>query len=174
MSYAAWSVIAGEQPTTSKWNILGANDSSFNDGTGIGNAVITANKLATGAAAATVATSQTTASTSYVDLGTVGPAVTVTIGANGLALATVYALTSNDTINSANIMSFAVSGATTVAAADNFAFIMRAHTAAQSSAASATFLVTGLTAGSNTFTAKYDVNAGTGTWLNRRISVIPL
>src|SRR5690348_2617044 len=34
MSYASWSVIAGEQPTTSKWNILGTNDSAFNDGTG--------------------------------------------------------------------------------------------------------------------------------------------
>jgi hypothetical protein len=37
MSYAAWSVIAGEQPTTSKWNILGTNDSSFNDGSGLNN-----------------------------------------------------------------------------------------------------------------------------------------
>lgn len=35
MAYASWSVIAGEQPTTSKWNILGTNDSSFNDGSGI-------------------------------------------------------------------------------------------------------------------------------------------
>lgn len=32
MSYAPWSVIAGEQPTTSKWNILGTNDAGFNDG----------------------------------------------------------------------------------------------------------------------------------------------
>lgn len=40
MSYGAWSVIAGEQPTTSKWNILGTNDSSFNDGTGIGSGAI--------------------------------------------------------------------------------------------------------------------------------------
>lgn len=35
MAYAAWSVVFGEQPTASKWNILGANDASFNDGTGI-------------------------------------------------------------------------------------------------------------------------------------------
>lgn len=37
MSYAAWSVVFGEQPSAAKWNILGTNDSSFNDGTGIAN-----------------------------------------------------------------------------------------------------------------------------------------
>lgn len=35
MAYASWSVVFGEQPTASKWNILGTNDASFNDGTGI-------------------------------------------------------------------------------------------------------------------------------------------
>lgn len=30
MAYSAWSVIAGEQPTTAKWNLLGTNDSTFN------------------------------------------------------------------------------------------------------------------------------------------------
>lgn len=35
MSYQAWSVVFGEQPSAAKWNILGSNDSSFNDGTGI-------------------------------------------------------------------------------------------------------------------------------------------
>lgn len=37
MSYQSWSVVFGEQPSAAKWNILGTNDSSFNDGTGIGN-----------------------------------------------------------------------------------------------------------------------------------------
>ncbi len=40
--------------------------------------------------------------------------------------------------------------------------------------AGATFLVTGLTAGSNTFTQQYKVNGGTGTFANRRLLVIPL
>lgn len=35
MAYASFSVIFGEQPSAAKWNILGTNDSSFNDGTGI-------------------------------------------------------------------------------------------------------------------------------------------
>jgi hypothetical protein len=35
MGYTAWSVVFGEVPTETKWNLLGANDDSFNDGTGI-------------------------------------------------------------------------------------------------------------------------------------------
>lgn len=34
MAYAAFSVVFGEQPSAAKWNILGTNDSSFNDATG--------------------------------------------------------------------------------------------------------------------------------------------
>lgn len=37
MGYSSWSVVFGEQPSAAKWNILGTNDSSFNDGTGIAN-----------------------------------------------------------------------------------------------------------------------------------------
>lgn len=35
MAYASFSVVFGEQPSAAKWNILGTNDASFNDGTGI-------------------------------------------------------------------------------------------------------------------------------------------
>lgn len=37
MAYASWSVVFGEQPSAAKWNILGTNDASFADGTGIAN-----------------------------------------------------------------------------------------------------------------------------------------
>ena len=37
MGYTSWDVVFGEQPSAAKWNILGTNDSSFNDGSGIGN-----------------------------------------------------------------------------------------------------------------------------------------
>ena len=37
MAYASWSVVFGEQPSAAKWNMLGTNDASFNDGTGIAN-----------------------------------------------------------------------------------------------------------------------------------------
>ena len=48
MAYASWSVVFGEQPSAAKWNILGTNDASFNDGTGIGTGVINNTQLATG------------------------------------------------------------------------------------------------------------------------------
>lgn len=37
MAYTSWSVVFGEQPSATKWNILGANDASFNDGSGLNN-----------------------------------------------------------------------------------------------------------------------------------------
>lgn len=48
MAYSSWSVVFGEQPSAAKWNILGTNDASFNDGTGIGASAITPEKLFTG------------------------------------------------------------------------------------------------------------------------------
>ena len=123
---------------------------------------------------ATVATSQTTTSTSYTDLATAGPAVTVTTGTKALVF--VYANLYNDTINHNSNMAVAISGATTVAAAaggvslgwqTNSGYIQRLN-------ASAAFLITGLTAGSNIFTAKYAVSGGTGTFGNRNIIVIDM
>lgn len=49
MAYASWSVTFGEQPSAAKWNILGTNDASFNDGTGIGTNAIAAASLSTSA-----------------------------------------------------------------------------------------------------------------------------
>lgn len=48
MSYVAWSVVFGEQPTAAKWNILGTNDESFHDGTGIDDDVILERHIAAG------------------------------------------------------------------------------------------------------------------------------
>lgn len=48
MAYTAWSVVFGEQPSAAKWNILGTNDASFNDGTGIAAGAITPEKLVSG------------------------------------------------------------------------------------------------------------------------------
>jgi len=38
-------VVFGEQPSAAKWNILGTNDASFNDGTGIADGVVASEKL---------------------------------------------------------------------------------------------------------------------------------
>lgn len=45
MAYTSWSVVFGEQPSASKWNILGTNDASFNDGSGIAEGAVTYDKL---------------------------------------------------------------------------------------------------------------------------------
>lgn len=118
---------------------------------------------------AAVATSQSTASASYTDLATVGPAVSVTTTDTALVIITAQ-ITGSSSSNPA-FMAFAVSGASTVAAADGQSVMSTFSTAMTVGAA---YLVTGLTAGVNTFTAKYRVAAGTGgTWVNRTITVIP-
>ena len=61
-----------------------------------------------------------------------------------------------------------------MAASDTQAYIVKNGTGSNTVQGSATFYVIGLTAGSNTFTAKYRVDAGTGTFANRTIVVIPL
>lgn len=153
-----------------KDNKLNTNDSVVT--ANITNAAVTANKLATGAATGYVATSQGTATTSFTDLATVGPAVTVTIGANGLALVTIGGGLLNGTGGGYAIMSFAVSGATTQAATITYSIQNKNPSDDRMSGA---FLLTGLTPGSTTFTAKYEaLVGGTATFVDRRIAVVPL
>ena len=45
MSYTAWSVVFGEQPTAAKWNQLGTNDAGFKDGTNIDDDAIIARHI---------------------------------------------------------------------------------------------------------------------------------
>ncbi len=45
MAYTSWSVVYGEQPSAAKWNILGTNDASFNDGTGIANMALSTTSI---------------------------------------------------------------------------------------------------------------------------------
>lgn len=119
-------------------------------------------------AAAAVATSQGTSSTSYTDLATAGPAVTLTTGTKALVI---ISSSQEASIGGYNTYAgFAVSGATTIAAADTRG--IRLKTGAQLSAA---YLVTTLTAGSNTFTMKYKAESGsTANFLNREIAVIDM
>lgn len=121
---------------------------------------------------ASVATSQTTTSTgAYADMATVGPAVTVTIGASGMALVIVSSQIKNNTADQASYTSFALSGATTAVPATTYG--VSAATIGWTSG-SRTSIRTGLTPGSTTFTMKYIVDSGTGTFANRTIIVIPL
>ena len=122
---------------------------------------------------ATVATTQSTTSDSYTDLATAGPAVTLTTGTKALVI-----VTGNMNCNSTNdrpFMSFEVSGATTIAASDINAAIANVYNNNFKSFRFSAATVVTLTAGSNTFTAKYRGDSGaTFTFLDREIFVINL
>ena len=151
------------------------------NGAALTSASVTPTKLATGATTAYVATTETTTSTSFADLATTSDSVTVTIGANGLALVAISCEMGNDTANAIPRMAFAISGATTVAADNQGTHIGIQMYAANASSrgTSGVFLITGLTSGSTTFKAKYNTStggsgSGTATFALRRISVVPL
>jgi hypothetical protein len=125
-------------------------------------------------AAAYVSTRQSTGSTSYTDLTTVGPAATVTIGSSGMALVTISSQLENSSSGHAYV-GFAVSGATTVAAADSMCLQFAPFVATARDSRGATFLVTGLNPGVNTFTDKFKAQSTTTAFFqDRRISVVPL
>lgn len=142
-------------------------------------AAVTPDKLGTGADMAYVATSETTTSTSLTNLTTTTDSVTVTVGANGLALVSVSSYMQNNTANALCKIAIDVSGATTIAASDAYAIQTQFYAANASSRSSGCWLFTGLTPGSTTFKMKYSVTSGgsgsgTGTFANRRIAAVPL
>ena len=110
--------------------------------------------------------SETTTSTSYTDLATTGPSGTRTTGTT--CLVTTTCELSNSGAGTSNA-TFAISGATTTSAED-FRRIKNTGTDALRMSVQ-TFM--SVTAGSNTFTMKYRVSSGTGTFLARRIHVMP-
>lgn len=120
----------------------------------------------------TVATTQTSTSTSYTDLATTGPDVTLTTGVR--AIVSVISGMSNNTSGQNVYMSYAVSGATTTAATDDRSAFLTAAAANQGLRATGTYMETALTGGSNTFTCKYRVTGNTGSWGNRQIIAIGL
>lgn len=143
-------------------------------GANLTNSTVGPSQLNTGAQGVLVATVETSASQTYLDLTTVTDTVTVTIGVNGLALVALQCQLQNNTAASQTWVSFAISGATAVAATDMYALMAIAYTTNAVNQLGGSFLVTGLASGSTTFKMKYRVSANTGTFSNRRIAVVPL
>lgn len=177
MSFSPFAIL-----TAQEMNDLVENIEALAAGTGLNNSVVTASKLATGAARASVTNSGTTTSTSYTATlgGTPGtnPSVTVVVGANGLAL---IAYKSEGTVSGSPAgqgwrVAVAISGATTRAASDlESAGSIYLDTTGDIEVGDLTYLATGLTPGSTTFTLQYKVSgAATGTFSNRILSVVPL
>jgi len=121
---------------------------------------------------AVIATAQTAVSTSYVDLATPGPAVTVTTGAS--AIVAIGSQLDNNTANTQTFASYAVSGATAVTVQHAWRILRDGAALSNPHRYSAMSMQAALNPGSNTFTMKYAVGGGTGTFANREIVVMPL
>lgn len=120
-----------------------------------------------------VATNESSASTSYTNLATPGPSVSVLTGANALVLFGASCL--NNTTAQAVFIAIAVSGATTLAApAGTTALDLVQQPDPGGETLMGFTWITGLTPGANTFTMKYLVGGGTGTWGSRVLAVFPL
>jgi len=129
-----------------------------------------------GPATASVATMDTTSSTTYGQLAsTSGPEVTVTVGKSGMVLLMMDCYMAGEAENDVqDFMSVAMSGAAnTVAASDTLA-VAYSVSNYSGQGAGITRLLTGLIPGATTFTAQYRVTGGTCSFANRNIAVIPL
>jgi hypothetical protein len=120
-----------------------------------------------------IETTESTSSTSYVDLTTPGPSVTATTGTQALVFWSAYMENADQSAgdNSTSYMSIDVSGATTTAAADNIA--LRALTAFNHNQSAGMSHLFALTSGSNTFTVKYKTSGTTSKFNRRQLIVIP-
>ena len=125
-------------------------------------------------ASANGTTSESTSSTTWTDLATVGPSVSITTGTKALVVFSATCSNSSDTDGGA--MSIAVSGATTLAAPamNMYGFKVGSGGAQVSFAMVANSVyITGLTAGVNTFKCQYEaITANTATFSQRSIYAV--
>lgn len=119
-----------------------------------------------------ILTSETTTSTTMTDLATFGPSVTVTTGPYALVLT--HCQVENNGAGSA-YAGVEVTGASSIAPALNRAINVFNAPGVRVGAGTAVMYhgSLSLTPGANTFTMKYRVSSGTGTFADRRIIVMP-
>jgi hypothetical protein len=187
-SGSAWVAVGGGSPLTTKGDVYGFSTVDARIPIGTNGQILTADSTqalglkwataasaAPGSASATVATDQSTTSSTFADLTTAGPAVTITTGTKALIIITAEMTVS---ANKGGAAGYAVSGATTIAATDTTAIKMRETGGATSfnNRVSVASRLSTLTAGSNTFTMKYRTTSGgdAANFLNREILVIDL
>lgn len=119
----------------------------------------------------TISTSEDTTSTSYADLTTVGPMVTVTTGSRMLVFLTLSA-----SMSAANVSWNAgidITGADVIPVTDSRSIQMDGILDDQTNRMGITFLYDDLTPGQHTIKLKYKVASGTGSFSDRSLSVVP-
>jgi len=171
--------VGAASPLTTKGDLYGFSTSDARIPIGTNNQVLTADstqalglKWATpsGGVTSAIATELTGGSTSSSSFGQVGAAlaVTLTTGTKALVLYSGFAYNAS----AAAITSVAISGATTIAASDDWG----QSTSSPTNSRTATIMpFTGLTAGSNTFTIQHRAGGGgTAQFDTRKLVVIDL
>jgi len=120
-----------------------------------------------------VGANESTTSTSFTDLSTAGPAVTITTGTKAFVI--LGCRMEGASTSTRGYMGFAVSGSSSVAANEGRAQELKVVADQFIDQKSFGYIITGLTAGSNTFTAKYKSQTGAIVYYTeRRISVIDM
>jgi hypothetical protein len=131
-----------------------------------------ANAIATRSiSSARVDSYQTTTSASYADLATPGPSVSVNSGTSAIVWFSAEAYDVG--IDVAHKFSVAVSGATTLAASDDWCVLLGGIDDDSPCRRGVAHRFTGLTSGVNTFTMKYATASNTATFALREIIAMP-
>lgn len=116
---------------------------------------------------ASVAAAESTASTTYVDLTTVGPSVTLTSAGNRALLIWTASQFTNTAVTVGHYSSIAVSGATTIAASDSIS-LRTTHDNSGSGFRAAQFAFLTITPGSNTYKMQYRCSVATSSQFSVR------
>ncbi|QDN64454.1 hypothetical protein [Streptomyces sp. S1D4-14] len=122
-------------------------------------------------AASTVNVSESTLSTSFVDLTTLGPQVTVNTSTSALILVT--AEISNNTASQAGRVGVNISGATTETVDGTYVLRQETNGTAEFNRCTVARLHTTLTPGTNTFRMVYCATGGTAAFNYRNLIVFP-
>jgi hypothetical protein len=122
-------------------------------------------------ATATLNVSESTTSTSFVDLTTLGPQVTVNTGSSALILIT--AEINNNTASQAGRIGITISGATSETPDGTTVLRQETNGTSEFNRCTMARLHTALTPGSNTFRMVYAATGGTASFNFRNIIVMP-
>ena len=124
----------------------------------------------------TIATQQTTTSTSYTNLSSVGPSVTLVVPQSGEVTVEFSAWTNHSAAGQTLFLGFAMSGANTLAANDATSAQIRQMAISPGTVVGTIgrkIHLTGLTPGTTTFTLMYKTTAATATFGDRHLIVTP-